>query len=224
MLDNPLGLDYKTFKVLHSSAYYCQTILDDNSSSALIILGFVIMSPLIVVSMALYCSLARRLHLFLCFQPCARAVYKGVKWQWNGATKSRLGSELTSPCNLVIFSGGGAPRKSIDSSLCSGVAGLRGLPGFQDSSAQRGGAEAVSPSVWWGEMTLHSHLIHFTSSCDDFKSVRRRGENASLSQTGQHFDSEVSLRLPQMENIQGGSVHSFTEKYLGTWPFCLFEW
>ncbi|KAM6435397.1 transmembrane protein 88B [Liasis olivaceus] len=69
-------------RVLHSTAYYCQTILDDNSSSALIILGFVIMSPLIVVAMALYCSLARRLHLFLCFQPCARAVYKGVKWRW----------------------------------------------------------------------------------------------------------------------------------------------
>ncbi|XP_060115314.1 transmembrane protein 88B [Heteronotia binoei] len=69
-------------RVLHSTAYYCKTILDDNSSSALIILGFVIMSPLIVVAMALYCSLARRLRLFMCFQPYARAVYKGVKWQW----------------------------------------------------------------------------------------------------------------------------------------------
>uniref|UniRef100_A0ACB8EEC1 Uncharacterized protein n=1 Tax=Sphaerodactylus townsendi TaxID=933632 RepID=A0ACB8EEC1_9SAUR len=68
--------------VLHSMAYYCKTILDDNSSSALIILGFIIMSPLIVVATALYCSLARRLRLFMCFQPCARAVYKGVKWQW----------------------------------------------------------------------------------------------------------------------------------------------
>ncbi|XP_039365289.1 transmembrane protein 88B isoform X2 [Mauremys reevesii] len=72
----------KNALVLHSSAYYCKTILDDNSSSALIILGFVIMSPLIVVAMAVYCSLARRLHLFLCFQPYARAVYKGVKWRW----------------------------------------------------------------------------------------------------------------------------------------------
>ncbi|XP_044301402.1 transmembrane protein 88B [Varanus komodoensis] len=69
-------------RVLHSTAYYCKTVLDDNSSSALIILGFVIMSPLIVVATALYCSLARRLHLFLCFQPCSRAVYKGVKWRW----------------------------------------------------------------------------------------------------------------------------------------------
>uniref|UniRef100_A0A8B9IVI0 Transmembrane protein 88B n=1 Tax=Amazona collaria TaxID=241587 RepID=A0A8B9IVI0_9PSIT len=69
-------------QVLHSAAHYCKSFLDDNSSSALIILGFVIMSPLIVVAMAIYCSLARRLRLFLCFQPYSRAVYKGVKWCW----------------------------------------------------------------------------------------------------------------------------------------------
>ncbi|NXJ05284.1 TMM88 protein, partial [Odontophorus gujanensis] len=69
-------------RVLHSTARYCRTILDDNSSSALIILGFVIMSPLIVVAMATYCSLARRLRLLMCFQPCSRALYKGVKWRW----------------------------------------------------------------------------------------------------------------------------------------------
>ncbi|NWR76302.1 TMM88 protein, partial [Centropus bengalensis] len=69
-------------QVLHSSARYCKSILDDNSSSALIILGFVIMSPLIVVAMVTYCSLARRLRLFMCFQPFSRAVYKGVKWRW----------------------------------------------------------------------------------------------------------------------------------------------
>ncbi|XP_043917635.1 transmembrane protein 88-like [Protopterus annectens] len=68
-------------RVLHSNAYYCKDILDDNSSSALIILGFVIMSPLIVVAMAIYCSLSRRLRLFLCFQPYARAVYKGTWWK-----------------------------------------------------------------------------------------------------------------------------------------------
>uniref|UniRef100_A0A669QVC3 Transmembrane protein 88 n=1 Tax=Phasianus colchicus TaxID=9054 RepID=A0A669QVC3_PHACC len=65
-------------RVLHSTARYCRTILDDNSSSALIILGFVIMSPLIVVAMATYCSLARRLRLLMCFQPCSRALYKGA--------------------------------------------------------------------------------------------------------------------------------------------------
>ncbi|KFV79532.1 Transmembrane protein 88, partial [Struthio camelus australis] len=69
-------------RVLHSAAHYCKTVLDDNSSSALIVLGFIIMSPLIVVAVAIYCSLARCLRLFMCFQPYSRAVYKGVKWQW----------------------------------------------------------------------------------------------------------------------------------------------
>ncbi|XP_009645068.1 transmembrane protein 88B [Egretta garzetta] len=69
-------------RVLHSNSRYCKSILDDNSSSALIILGFVIMSPLIVMAMAIYCSLARHLRLFMCFQPYSRAVYKGVKWRW----------------------------------------------------------------------------------------------------------------------------------------------
>ncbi|XP_016158908.1 PREDICTED: transmembrane protein 88B [Ficedula albicollis] len=64
-------------QVLHSSARYCKSILDDNSSSALIILGFVIMSPLLVVAMAIYCSLARRLQLLVCFQPLSLALYKG---------------------------------------------------------------------------------------------------------------------------------------------------
>ncbi|NXP58547.1 TMM88 protein, partial [Chloropsis cyanopogon] len=64
-------------QVLHSSARYCKSILDDNSSSALIILGFVIMSPLLVVAMATYCSLARRLQLLVCFQPYSLALYKG---------------------------------------------------------------------------------------------------------------------------------------------------
>nr|XP_054503906.1 transmembrane protein 88B [Agelaius phoeniceus] len=64
-------------QVLHSSARYCKSILDDNSSSALIILGFVIMSPLLVVAMAIYCSLARRLQLLVCFQPYSLALYKG---------------------------------------------------------------------------------------------------------------------------------------------------
>ncbi|XP_053546505.1 transmembrane protein 88B [Bombina bombina] len=69
-------------RVLHSNASYCKTLLDDNSSSALIILGFVMMSPLIVLAMAVYCGLARRLRLFMFFQPYTRALYKGVRWRW----------------------------------------------------------------------------------------------------------------------------------------------
>ncbi|XP_069039989.1 transmembrane protein 88B-like [Lepisosteus oculatus] len=68
-------------RVLHSKASYCRHLLDDNSSSALIILGFVVMSPLIVVAMAIYCGLARRLRLFLLFQPCSRAQYHGGGWR-----------------------------------------------------------------------------------------------------------------------------------------------
>ncbi|KAG2466328.1 transmembrane protein 88 [Polypterus senegalus] len=68
-------------RVLHSNASYCQHLLDDNSSSALIILGFVIMSPLIVVAMAIYCGLSRRLRLFLLFQPFKRAKYQGLQWK-----------------------------------------------------------------------------------------------------------------------------------------------
>lgn len=67
-------------RVLHSSAPYCRRLLDDGSSSALIILGFVILSPLLVVAMVIYCGLARRLRLFLLFQPCARARYRGGTW------------------------------------------------------------------------------------------------------------------------------------------------
>uniref|UniRef100_A0A8D0DNW4 Transmembrane protein 88 n=1 Tax=Salvator merianae TaxID=96440 RepID=A0A8D0DNW4_SALMN len=86
-------------RVLHSAVSYCKTVLDDNSSSALIILGFVIMSPLMVIAMAIYCSLVRRLRLFLCFQPWARAVYKGVKWRWleDGGPRGCLGE-----CNSNI--------------------------------------------------------------------------------------------------------------------------
>ncbi|XP_072101339.1 transmembrane protein 88-like [Mobula birostris] len=67
-------------RVIHSDAYYCKTVLDDKSSSALIVLGFVLMSPLIVIAMVTYCSVARRLRLFFCFASYSRAVYKGLKW------------------------------------------------------------------------------------------------------------------------------------------------
>ncbi|CAJ0942502.1 unnamed protein product [Ranitomeya imitator] len=79
--------DKEQIKVLHSDASYCRTLLDDNSSSALIILGFVMMSPLIVLAMAVYCGLARRLRLFMLFQPYTRALYKGVRWRWKNPEK-----------------------------------------------------------------------------------------------------------------------------------------
>ncbi|RLV87388.1 hypothetical protein DV515_00015756 [Chloebia gouldiae] len=42
------------------------------------------MSPLLVVAMATYCSLARRLQLLVCFQPYSLALYKGGRWCCRG--------------------------------------------------------------------------------------------------------------------------------------------
>ncbi|XP_077086003.1 transmembrane protein 88B [Siphateles boraxobius] len=68
-------------RVVASSAPLCQ-YLDDNSCSALIILGFVMMSPLVVVAAATFCALLRRLHLLLYFQPITVAQYQGRGLGW----------------------------------------------------------------------------------------------------------------------------------------------
>ncbi|XP_051549083.1 transmembrane protein 88B-like [Myxocyprinus asiaticus] len=71
-------------RVLASAALLCR-YLDDNSCSALIILGFVMMSPLVVVAAAIFCALLRRLHLLLYFQPIRGAWYRGrgLCWRWD---------------------------------------------------------------------------------------------------------------------------------------------
>ncbi|XP_061114981.1 transmembrane protein 88-like [Conger conger] len=71
-------------RVLHSPSPICR-YLDDNSCSALIILGFVMMSPLVVVAAATFCGLAHRLRLFQLFQPMARARHRGggLVWAWD---------------------------------------------------------------------------------------------------------------------------------------------
>ncbi|XP_029007187.1 transmembrane protein 88 [Betta splendens] len=63
-------------RVLNASSAICQ-YLDDNSCSALIILGFVMMSPLVVAAAAVFCGLLRRSRLLLYIQPMARAWYRG---------------------------------------------------------------------------------------------------------------------------------------------------
>ncbi|XP_065099555.1 transmembrane protein 88-like [Paramisgurnus dabryanus] len=68
-------------RILASQASLCQ-YLDDNSCSALIILGFVMMSPLVVVAAATFCGLLRRLHLLLYFQPITGARYRGRGLGW----------------------------------------------------------------------------------------------------------------------------------------------
>ncbi|KAL4658536.1 transmembrane protein 88-like [Arapaima gigas] len=74
-------------RVLNSPATFCQYV-DDNTCSALIILGFVMMSPLVVVAAATFCSVARRLRLFLLFQPIAQARYRSEVWNWGGSVRA----------------------------------------------------------------------------------------------------------------------------------------
>ncbi|KAM8915177.1 transmembrane protein 88B [Spinachia spinachia] len=70
-------------RVLDAPSVICR-YLDDNSCSALIILGFVMMSPLVVVAAAIFCGLLRRFRLLLLIQPLSRARYRGRLLDWAG--------------------------------------------------------------------------------------------------------------------------------------------
>ncbi|KAF0034929.1 hypothetical protein F2P81_012687 [Scophthalmus maximus] len=71
-------------RVLDAPSAVCR-YLDDNSCSALIILGFVMMSPLVVVAAAVFCGLLRRFRLLLLIQPITRAWYRGRLLDWAGS-------------------------------------------------------------------------------------------------------------------------------------------
>ncbi|XP_057703071.1 transmembrane protein 88 [Corythoichthys intestinalis] len=68
-------------RILDSKSAICN-YLDDNSCSALIILGFVMMSPLMVAAAAVFCGLLRRFRLLLLIQPISRARYRGRLMDW----------------------------------------------------------------------------------------------------------------------------------------------
>ncbi|XP_026053055.1 transmembrane protein 88B-like [Carassius auratus] len=68
-------------RVVASRAALC-LYLNDNGCSGLIILGFVMMSPLVVIAAATFCALLRRLHLLLYFQPIREARYQGRGLGW----------------------------------------------------------------------------------------------------------------------------------------------
>ncbi|XP_062400913.1 transmembrane protein 88 [Sardina pilchardus] len=70
-------------RVMASPSALCR-YLDDNSCSALIILGFVMMSPLVVVAAATFCGLLRRLRLLWLFQPISGAWFRGRSFGWSG--------------------------------------------------------------------------------------------------------------------------------------------
>ncbi|XP_076843577.1 transmembrane protein 88b [Brachyhypopomus gauderio] len=57
---------------------YCSALLSDGSCVALLVVGFLLVTPLLVLALAGYCRLARHLQLSLCFVPYSRAVYKNL--------------------------------------------------------------------------------------------------------------------------------------------------
>ncbi|XP_033839698.2 transmembrane protein 88 b [Periophthalmus magnuspinnatus] len=62
----------------HDSAPYCSELITDGGCVALLVVGFLLMTPLLVLALAAYCRLARHLQLGLCFIPYSRAVYKNL--------------------------------------------------------------------------------------------------------------------------------------------------
>ncbi|KAK7915836.1 hypothetical protein WMY93_011597 [Mugilogobius chulae] len=60
----------------HGTSVYCSDLLDDGGCVALLVVGFLLLTPLLVLALAAYCRLARHLQLGLCFIPYSRAVYK----------------------------------------------------------------------------------------------------------------------------------------------------
>lgn len=70
----------------HGTSLYCSDLLDDTGCVALLVVGFLLLTPLLVLALAAYCRLARHLQLGMCFIPYSRAVYKNLP-----ATRQRGG-------------------------------------------------------------------------------------------------------------------------------------
>ncbi|XP_054608477.1 transmembrane protein 88 b [Dunckerocampus dactyliophorus] len=62
----------------HGTTSYCSDLLTDGGCVALLVVGFLLVTPLLVLALAAYCRLARHLQLGLCFIPYSRAVYKNL--------------------------------------------------------------------------------------------------------------------------------------------------
>ncbi|XP_037116374.1 transmembrane protein 88-like [Syngnathus acus] len=62
----------------HGTSMYCSDLLTDGGCVALLVVGFLLVTPLLVLALAAYCRLARHLQLGLCFIPYSRAVYKNL--------------------------------------------------------------------------------------------------------------------------------------------------
>ncbi|KAM3857739.1 transmembrane protein 88b [Diretmus argenteus] len=62
----------------HGTSPFCSDLLTDGGCVALLVVGFLLVTPLLVLALAAYCRLARHLQLGLCFIPYSRAVYKNL--------------------------------------------------------------------------------------------------------------------------------------------------
>lgn len=62
----------------HGTSMYCSELLDDTACVALLVVGFLLLTPLLVLALAAFCRLARLLQLGMCFVPYSRAVYKNL--------------------------------------------------------------------------------------------------------------------------------------------------
>ncbi|XP_028840395.1 transmembrane protein 88a [Denticeps clupeoides] len=60
------------------TSVHCSDLLTDAGCVALLVVGFLLVTPLLVLALAAYCRLARHLQLGLCFIPYSRAVYKNL--------------------------------------------------------------------------------------------------------------------------------------------------
>ncbi|XP_028321829.1 transmembrane protein 88a [Gouania willdenowi] len=67
----------------HGTSVYCSDLLDDGGCVALLVVGFLLLTPLLVLALAAYCRLARHLQLGMCFIPYSRAVYKNLPATWH---------------------------------------------------------------------------------------------------------------------------------------------
>ncbi|XP_063043165.1 transmembrane protein 88 b [Engraulis encrasicolus] len=71
-------LCHSTVRPHGTGTEYCSDLLTDGGCVALLVVGFLLVTPLLVLALAAYCRLARHLQLGLCFIPYSRAVYKNL--------------------------------------------------------------------------------------------------------------------------------------------------
>ncbi|XP_025021483.1 transmembrane protein 88 [Python bivittatus] len=68
----------RSLQFLNIQEHYCTAHLHDAASVALLVVGFALLVPLLVLALAAYCRLARRLQLSYCLVPYSKAIYKNL--------------------------------------------------------------------------------------------------------------------------------------------------